>query len=81
MESCEVKPTFFPCFLALEKYFCDDTLKNTLNNVRITSYRIHNHRSLFFKFKKDRNSTKSKYAIGAATAALMYFFLKYLRIN
>ncbi|WP_419214900.1 patatin-like phospholipase family protein [Wolbachia endosymbiont of Rhagoletis cingulata] len=66
----------------LHKYFGDDILKNTLSNVLITSYDIHNHCPFFFKsWKEDRNFIKLKDALRATTAAPTYFVPKYLKIN
>ncbi|WP_253303109.1 patatin-like phospholipase family protein [Wolbachia endosymbiont of Phyllotreta cruciferae] len=66
----------------LDKYFGDDILKNTLSNVLITSYDIHNNRPFFFKsWREDRNFIKLKDALRATTAAPTYFAPKYLKIN
>ncbi|ADW80178.1 MULTISPECIES: patatin-like phospholipase family protein [Wolbachia] len=64
----------------LEKYFGDDTLQNTLNNVLLTSYDIHNNRPFFFKSWKEGN-IKLKDALRAATAAPTYFIPKHLKID
>ncbi|WP_264338866.1 patatin-like phospholipase family protein [Wolbachia endosymbiont (group A) of Cheilosia soror] len=64
----------------LEKYFGDDTLQNTLNNVLLTSYDIQNNCPFFFKSWKEGN-IKLKDALRAATAAPTYFAPKYLKIN
>lgn len=66
----------------LDKYFGDDILKNTLSNVLITSYDIHNNCPFFFKsWKEDRNFIKLRDVLRAATAAPTYFAPKYLKIN
>uniref|UniRef100_UPI0038B5284C patatin-like phospholipase family protein n=1 Tax=Wolbachia pipientis TaxID=955 RepID=UPI0038B5284C len=66
----------------LEKYFGDDTLQNTLNNVLLTSYDIQNNCPFFFKsWKEDRNFIKLRDVLRAATAAPTYFAPKYLKIN
>ncbi|BET29079.1 patatin-like phospholipase family protein [Wolbachia endosymbiont of Diaphorina citri] len=66
----------------LDKYFGDDTLQNTLNNVLIASYDIHNNCPFFFKsWREDRNFIKLKDALRATTAAPTYFVPKYLKIN
>ncbi len=66
----------------LDKYFGDDTLQSTLNNVLIASYDIHNNCPFFFKsWREDRNFIKLKDALRAATAAPTYFAPKYLKIN
>ncbi|WP_425383707.1 patatin-like phospholipase family protein [Wolbachia endosymbiont (group A) of Microdon myrmicae] len=66
----------------LHKYFGDDILKNTLSNVLITSYDIHNNCPFFFKsWKEDRNFIKLKDALRATTSAPTYFAPKYLKIN
>ncbi|RDD33827.1 Patatin [Wolbachia endosymbiont of Cylisticus convexus] len=66
----------------LEKYFGDDTLQNTLSNVLLTSYDIHNNHPFFFKsWKEDRNFIKLKDALRATTAAPTYFAPKYLKVN
>ncbi|WP_408067132.1 patatin-like phospholipase family protein [Wolbachia pipientis] len=64
----------------LEKYFGDDTLQNTLNNVLLTSYDIQNNCPFFFKSWKGGN-IKLKDALRAATAAPTYFIPKHLKIN
>ncbi|WP_419214433.1 patatin-like phospholipase family protein [Wolbachia endosymbiont of Rhagoletis cingulata] len=64
----------------LDKYFGGDTLKNTLSNLLITSYDIHNNRPFFFKSWKEGN-IKLKDALRAATAAPTYFIPKHLKIN
>ncbi|WP_264336624.1 patatin-like phospholipase family protein [Wolbachia endosymbiont (group B) of Chorthippus brunneus] len=64
----------------LDKYFGDDTLQNTLNNVLLTSYDIQNNCPFFFKSWKEGN-IKLKDALRAATAAPTYFAPKYLKIN
>ncbi len=66
----------------LHKYFGDDVFKNTLSNVLITSYDIHNNCPFFFKsWKEDRNFIKLRDVLRAATAAPTYFAPKYLKIN
>ncbi|QDH18427.1 patatin [Wolbachia endosymbiont of Carposina sasakii] len=66
----------------LDKYFGDDTLQNTLSNVLLTSYDIHNNHPFFFKsWKEDRNFIKLKDALRATTSAPTYFAPKYLKIN
>ncbi len=66
----------------LHKYFGEDILKNTLSNVLITSYDIHNHCPFFFKsWKEDRNFIKLRDVLRAATAAPTYFAPKYLKVN
>ncbi|XCA36064.1 MAG: patatin-like phospholipase family protein [Wolbachia endosymbiont of Armadillidium vulgare] len=66
----------------LDKYFGDDTLQSTLNNVLIASYDIHNNCPFFFKsWREDRNFIKLKDALRATTAAPTYFVPKYLKIN
>ncbi|XP_067635747.1 uncharacterized protein [Eurosta solidaginis] len=66
----------------LEKYFGDDILKNTLNNVLIPSYDIHNNCPFFFKsWKEDRNFIKLKDALRATTAAPTYFEPKHLNVK
>ncbi|WP_341813916.1 patatin-like phospholipase family protein [Wolbachia endosymbiont (group A) of Lasioglossum villosulum] len=66
----------------LDKYFGDDTLQNTLNNVLLTSYDIHNNCPFFFKsWREDRNFIKLKDALRATTAAPTYFIPKRLKIN
>ncbi|MFP3031757.1 MAG: patatin-like phospholipase family protein [Wolbachia sp.] len=66
----------------LDKYFGDDILKNTLSDVLITSYDIHNNCPFFFKsWKEDRNFIKLRDVLRAATAAPTYFAPKYLKIN
>ncbi|WP_264735462.1 patatin-like phospholipase family protein [Wolbachia endosymbiont (group A) of Rhinocyllus conicus] len=66
----------------LDKYFGDDTLQNTLNNVLIASYDVHNNCPFFFKsWREDRNFIKLKDALRATTAAPTYFVPKYLKIN
>ncbi|XCO73045.1 MAG: patatin-like phospholipase family protein [Wolbachia endosymbiont of Ephestia elutella] len=64
----------------LDKYFGDDILKNTLSDVLITSYDIHNNCPFFFKSWKEGN-IKLKDALRAATAAPTYFIPKHLKIN
>ncbi|WP_265035240.1 MULTISPECIES: patatin-like phospholipase family protein [unclassified Wolbachia] len=64
----------------LDKYFGDDILKNTLSNVLITSYDIHNNCPFFFKSWKEGN-IKLKDALRAATAAPTYFIPKHLKID
>ncbi|MFT4327754.1 MAG: patatin-like phospholipase family protein [Wolbachia pipientis] len=64
----------------LHKYFGEDILKNTLSNVLITSYDIHNHCPFFFKSWKEGN-IKLKDALRAATAAPTYFIPKHLKID
>ncbi len=64
----------------LDKYFGDDTLQSTLNNVLIASYDIHNNCPFFFKSWKEGN-IKLKDALRAATAAPTYFIPKHLKIN
>ncbi|WP_264336581.1 MULTISPECIES: patatin-like phospholipase family protein [unclassified Wolbachia] len=64
----------------LHKYFGDDVFKNTLSNVLITSYDIHNNCPFFFKSWKEGN-IKLKDALRAATAAPTYFIPKHLKIN
>ncbi|MCM1001793.1 patatin-like phospholipase family protein [Wolbachia pipientis] len=66
----------------LHKYFGNDVFKNTLSNVLITSYDIHNNCPFFFKsWKEDRNFIKLRDVLRAATAAPTYFAPKYLKIN
>ncbi|WCR53246.1 MAG: hypothetical protein PG981_000268 [Wolbachia endosymbiont of Ctenocephalides orientis wCori] len=66
----------------LHKYFGDDILKNTLSNVLITSYDIHNNCPFFFKsWKEDRNFIKLRDVLRAETAAPTYFAPKYLKVN
>ncbi|UJQ20668.1 patatin-like phospholipase family protein [Wolbachia endosymbiont of Delia radicum] len=66
----------------LHKYFGDDILKNTLSNVLITSYDIHNNCPFFFKsWKEDINFIKLRDVLRAATAAPTYFAPKYLKVN
>ncbi|QXF95207.1 patatin family protein [Wolbachia phage WO] len=66
----------------LHKYFGEDILKNTLSNVLITSYDIHNHCPFFFKsWKEDRNFIKLRDVLRAAAAAPTYFAPKYLKVN
>ncbi|MBV2145137.1 MAG: patatin-like phospholipase family protein, partial [Wolbachia endosymbiont of Pissodes strobi] len=66
----------------LEKYFGDDTLQNTLNNVLLTSYDIQNNCPFFFKsWKEDRNFIKLRDVLRAATAAPTYFIPKHLKID
>ncbi|WCR53153.1 MAG: hypothetical protein PG981_000175 [Wolbachia endosymbiont of Ctenocephalides orientis wCori] len=66
----------------LHKYFGDDILKNTLSNVLITSYDIHNNCPFFFKsWKEDRNFIKLRDVLRAATATPTYFAPKYLKVN
>ncbi|WP_264707477.1 patatin-like phospholipase family protein [Wolbachia endosymbiont (group A) of Acrocera orbiculus] len=66
----------------LHKYFGDDVFKNTLSNVLITSYDIHNNCPFFFKsWKEDKNFIKLRDVLRAATAAPTYFAPKYLKIN
>ena len=66
----------------LHKYFGDDTLKDTLSNILITSYDINNNFPFFFKnWKDDRNFIKLRDALRATTAAPTYFAPKYLKIN
>ncbi|WP_353279022.1 patatin-like phospholipase family protein [Wolbachia endosymbiont (group B) of Longitarsus flavicornis] len=64
----------------LHKYFGDDVFKNTLSNVLITSYDIHNNCPFFFKSWKEGN-IKLKDALRAATAAPTYFIPKHLKID
>ncbi|WP_353279796.1 patatin-like phospholipase family protein [Wolbachia endosymbiont (group B) of Xanthorhoe designata] len=64
----------------LDKYFGDDTLQSTLNNVLIASYDIHNNCPFFFKSWKEGN-IKLKDALRAATAAPTYFIPKHLKID
>lgn len=64
----------------LDKYFGDDILKNTLSDVLITSYDIHNNCPFFFKSWKEGN-IKLKDALRAATAAPTYFIPKHLKID
>ncbi|MBC6686127.1 patatin-like phospholipase family protein [Wolbachia pipientis] len=64
----------------LEKYFCDDTLQNTLSNVLLTSYDIQNNCPFFFKSWKEGN-IKLKDALRATTAAPTYFIPKHLKID
>ncbi|WP_353285279.1 patatin-like phospholipase family protein [Wolbachia endosymbiont (group A) of Beris morrisii] len=64
----------------LEKYFGDDTLQNTLSNLLITSYDIHNNCPFFFKGWKEAN-IKLKDALRATTAAPTYFIPKHLKID
>ncbi|WP_353271597.1 patatin-like phospholipase family protein [Wolbachia endosymbiont (group A) of Rhorus exstirpatorius] len=66
----------------LDKYFGDDTLQNTLSNVLLTSYDIHNNRPFFFKsWREDRNFIRLKDALRATTAAPTYFIPKHLKID
>ncbi|WP_395463393.1 patatin-like phospholipase family protein [Wolbachia endosymbiont of Cantharis cryptica] len=66
----------------LDKYFGDDTLQNTLSNVLLTSYDIHNNHPFFFKsWKEDRDFIKLKDALRATTAAPTYFIPKHLKID
>jgi len=66
----------------LEEYFGDDTLQNTLSNLLITSYDIHNNYPFFFKsWKEDKNFIKLKDALRATTAAPTYFAPKYLEVK
>ncbi|WP_353276278.1 patatin-like phospholipase family protein [Wolbachia endosymbiont (group B) of Villa cingulata] len=64
----------------LDKYFGDDTLQNTLNNVLLTSYDIQNNCPFFFKSWKE-GTIKLKDALRAATAAPTYFIPKHLKID
>ncbi|MDR0773497.1 MAG: patatin-like phospholipase family protein [Wolbachia pipientis] len=64
----------------LDKYFGDDTLQNTLSNLLITSYDIHNNCPFFFKGWKEDN-IKLKDALRATTAAPTYFIPKHLKID
>ncbi|MFP3020640.1 MAG: patatin-like phospholipase family protein [Wolbachia sp.] len=64
----------------LDKYFGDDTLQNTLSNVMITSYDIHNNCPFFFKNWKEGN-IKLKDALRATTAAPTYFIPKHLKVD
>ncbi|WCR59741.1 MAG: hypothetical protein PG978_001189 [Wolbachia endosymbiont of Ctenocephalides felis wCfeF] len=64
----------------LDKYFGDDTLQSTLNNVLIASYDINNNCPFFFKSWKEGN-IKLKDALRAATAAPTYFIPKHLKID
>ncbi|WP_264686093.1 patatin-like phospholipase family protein [Wolbachia endosymbiont (group B) of Polyommatus icarus] len=66
----------------LDKYFGEDTLKNTLSKVLITSYDINNNYPFFFKsWREDRNFIRLKDALRAATAAPTYFIPKHLKID
>ncbi|WP_338977070.1 MULTISPECIES: patatin-like phospholipase family protein [unclassified Wolbachia] len=66
----------------LDKYFGDDTLQNTLSNVLLTSYDIHNNRPFFFKsWREDRNFIRLKDALRATTAAPTYFIPKHLKVD
>ncbi|WP_374699410.1 patatin-like phospholipase family protein [Wolbachia endosymbiont (group A) of Limnophora tigrina] len=66
----------------LDKYFGEDTLQNTLSNLLITSYDVHNNYPFFFKsWREDRNFVKLKDALRGTTAAPTYFAPKYLKVN
>jgi patatin-like phospholipase/acyl hydrolase len=66
----------------LDKYFGDDTLKDTLSELLITSYDIYNHSPFFLKnWKEDRKFIKLKDALRATTAAPTYFISKKLEIK
>ncbi|XP_014260782.1 patatin-like protein 5 [Cimex lectularius] len=66
----------------LEEYFSDAKLKDSITNVLLTSYDIHNNCPFFFKsWKEDRNSILVKDALRATTAAPTYFIPKSLKIH
>ncbi|MDR1139191.1 MAG: patatin-like phospholipase family protein [Rickettsiales bacterium] len=66
----------------LDKYFGDDTLKDTLSKLLITSYDIYNHCPFFFKnWKENKKFIKLKDALRATTAAPTYFIPKRLKIK